>query len=173
MTAIRKSTLDELRKFYSLAVLGVTNWNNELKAFAESELDKGYYLEFFRRFLFDENHRTDDVIKHLATEITQGHVNQLPSNSQMNRVFIATWMNEIVSHSNRSIALATELKWHFDDYFEKDEFNLTPIMSVFYQWWADYSEWMVGEELEIQRLKSISELQAAASEWLSAHRPDI
>lgn len=170
--------ISTLRRLYALSTIHKGPWHARLRTVADQAMSDGIYCELFRVILYDRNLKAEEAQTMLASTIEELDPSAaLPDHEECNQIYIETRMRELLTNPEEAIEIAHDLieREYNQQLFASHDFSfmgLKEFMETYYQWWADYSEWMVGLELETQRKATISELQEAASAWLTKHCTD-
>lgn len=170
MTGLPPDSVLKLCRVYSLGRVGSEGWYEELQMLADSELSDGHYHELYRSVLCDGPDRNLQTLKSMEKVIRKcGH--ELPTKTMMNAYHIEREMRRVSQNPKQAFKISESLHFAYFDELESDPFNIRSYLSTFYQWWADESEWMIGEQRIEAEARTITDLQAAANEWLQMHTP--
>lgn len=166
----------ELQKIYGLCRTDETTWRSRLELIANQSLNNGLYYELFRSMIFDGDFNSSNALILLASTIKEINPSvAIPGIEKCNLFFIESRLQELLEHDDKVIAVANEIVgqrfWEeLTQGSEHSYLHLYEFMNIYYSWWIDFSERMIGAELELQRQSTIAELKKAAQYWLNEHR---
>jgi hypothetical protein len=164
-----------LRNLYAHSICDNAPWGARLQSIAEQAMNDGIYCELFRIVLCEPTNTAEDTQAMLVSTIKElDPSTAIPNREMCDQIYIGARLQELLANDTKTIEIAHDLLirvYHNDHYINPNFMDLSVILSVYYQWWAGDSEWMIGDQLESSRIRTISELQTAASEWLAKHYP--
>jgi hypothetical protein len=162
-----------LRSLYALAQLNKGAWHAKLRNLGEKSMDNGVYCELFRMIIYDRDLTSQEASLMIAETIQEIDPDvSIPDPDECDFLYIQYTMNQILEEGADVLKIAHELivneyNIQISDSVDYEFHGLGELMNEYYSWWAGYSEWMVGNEREAQRLQSISDIKSAARKWLS------
>lgn len=166
-----------LRNLYAHSICHDAPWRARLQSIAEQAMNDGNYCELFRIVLYEPTISPAEAQAMLVSTIEAlDPSTALPNREMCDQIYIGVRLQELLANDTKAIEIAHDLliRVYNNDHYKNPNFmDLSEILSVYYQWWSDDSEWMIGDQLESTRVETVSELQDAARKWLIKHSPSL
>ncbi|MBL4729689.1 MAG: hypothetical protein JKY40_10370 [Gammaproteobacteria bacterium] len=177
MTQASDTIESKFRTIWAYHILGETASYSLVKSACDQALQANIYHEFLRTNCCDPPHKDHLVF---IEEFKAALADLFPSvldldHGQALLIYTRCSLQRIQEQDSTNLDSYLELAIVLDEQaeLEYDSLQVGPIIELAFKWFYDYADWMIGDEFETQRLKSISELQTAAREWIAQHSPQM